>query len=202
VSSQGKVSRAKRHQGVLGGWDGITDGEIFFRDQWQCRMPRCLCPDGREISRRLPPSDPWSASVDHVTRLADGGPDTAENKRAAHRECNNRAAAAADRARARSARRAAVLGHITANPACTAGGIETATGLTPERIWAVLRRAERAGIIRRERAPSARGGRQASHPWLWSLTAPAPSPPPGDGASAPAGKEPPCTTAPPVILSR
>ena len=54
-------------------------------------MPVCLCPDGRHISRLLRGAEdpnPWAPSIDHIVPQGMGGPDTAENKRAAHRRCN------------------------------------------------------------------------------------------------------------------
>lgn len=79
-------------------YDGITDWTIYGRDGWECKMPECLCPDGREISpartqcananRPREPHDPWRASIDHIVPLAEGGRDDAPNKRAAHALCN------------------------------------------------------------------------------------------------------------------
>lgn len=74
-------------------YDGVRDAEILARDGWQCRMETCYCPAGRAMDRALPRTagNPWSASIDHVIRLAAGGTDTADNKRAAHRFCNTEA---------------------------------------------------------------------------------------------------------------
>ena len=75
-------------------YDGVTDWAIYERDGWMCKMPECLCPDGREIAERrrigLPDQtgDPWRASIDHIVPLASGGRDDAANKRAAHQRCN------------------------------------------------------------------------------------------------------------------
>jgi hypothetical protein len=75
-------------------YDGVTDAEIYHRDSWTCRMPRCLCPDGRAIDPALAGrgSQSWAPSVDHMTPLAQGGRDDAANKRAAHQLCNADAA--------------------------------------------------------------------------------------------------------------
>lgn len=49
--------------------------------------PPChLC--GQPIDYTLPYLDPFEFTVDHVIPLAKGGPDTIENKAAAHRQCN------------------------------------------------------------------------------------------------------------------
>jgi 5-methylcytosine-specific restriction endonuclease McrA len=62
---------------------------VLDRDGWQCQMPTCLCPNGRQIDPAVTdPDDPWSPSIDHVGVKADGGTDARLNLRAAHRECN------------------------------------------------------------------------------------------------------------------
>lgn len=49
--------------------------------------PPCgIC--GGDIDYSLPHTDPLSFVVDHVIPWAKGGPDTIENKQAAHRRCN------------------------------------------------------------------------------------------------------------------
>jgi len=74
------------------GYDGITDEQIYRRDKWVCMMGECVCPDGTVIDPALlGTGDPWAPSVDHVIPLRDGGLDSAANKRAAHRRCNNNA---------------------------------------------------------------------------------------------------------------
>lgn len=66
---------------------------IYERDGWQCQMPQCLCPDGRDIDPALRgQDDPWAPSVDHVIWRSEGGPSHRENLRAAHRQCNMSAA--------------------------------------------------------------------------------------------------------------
>lgn len=64
---------------------------VLRRDRWQCRMPACLCPDGRAIRRRRAAgqNDPWAPTADHIIPRSLGGPDTMGNLRAAHRHCNN-----------------------------------------------------------------------------------------------------------------
>ncbi len=82
-------------------YDGVTDWMIYNRDGWLCQMPECLRPEGREIERGRAgragmvsanrpgqAGDPWRASIDHITPLAEGGRDDAPNKRAAHALCN------------------------------------------------------------------------------------------------------------------
>jgi HNH endonuclease len=73
--------------------DRRTDGLVYHRAGWRCQMPECLCPDGREIDQVLrTTTQPWAPSIDHVIPLAEGGVDRLENKRAAHRKCNEAAA--------------------------------------------------------------------------------------------------------------
>ena len=51
--------------------------------------PAChIC--GKDIDYTLKSPDPWSFVLDHVTALKNGGADTIENKKAAHRECNSK----------------------------------------------------------------------------------------------------------------
>ena len=49
--------------------------------------PPCGICEG-EIDYSLPYLDPGEYVVDHVIPLTQGGPDTLENKQAAHRSCN------------------------------------------------------------------------------------------------------------------
>ena len=63
------------------------------RDMHRARIardkPAChIC--GQAIDYALPHLDPMSFVVDHVTPLAKGGPDTLDNKKAAHRDCNSK----------------------------------------------------------------------------------------------------------------
>lgn len=68
---------------------------VYRRDNWTCRMPECLCPDGRAIDPALRGIDgPWAPSIDHITELARGGEDSLRNMRAAHKRCNAEEAAA------------------------------------------------------------------------------------------------------------
>ncbi len=54
--------------------------------------PDChIC--GQPIDYTLPHLDPGAYVVDHVLSLQRGGPDTLDNKRAAHRACNAKKAA-------------------------------------------------------------------------------------------------------------
>jgi calcineurin-like phosphoesterase family protein len=91
----GGTSRARRRHLIRSTSDGVPDSAIYERDAWTCRMPACqaqksLGPERRAIDAALSGTDsPWAPSVDHVIALVLGGTDTAENKRAAHRCCNN-----------------------------------------------------------------------------------------------------------------
>ena len=63
------------------------------RDMHRARIardkPAChIC--GVAIDYTLPHLDPMSFVVDHVKALKNGGADTIENKKAAHRECNSK----------------------------------------------------------------------------------------------------------------
>lgn len=50
--------------------------------------PPCgIC--GTDIDYTLPHMDPMAFVVDHVVPLIKGGPDTVDNKQAAHRLCNS-----------------------------------------------------------------------------------------------------------------
>lgn len=68
--------------------DRVPDKAIYERDGWVCQMPVCTCPSGRAIDPELASPHKWSASIDHAIPLGEGGPDTADNKRAAHVRCN------------------------------------------------------------------------------------------------------------------
>jgi 5-methylcytosine-specific restriction endonuclease McrA len=62
---------------------------VYERDGWQCKMPVCLCPDGRDIDPALRGTDsPWAPSIDHIVRRSEDGPNDRGNVRAAHRRCN------------------------------------------------------------------------------------------------------------------
>ena len=62
---------------------------VYERDDWQCQMPECLCPDGRKIDRSLRGTDSlWAPSIDHIVRRRENGPNDLGNVRAAHRRCN------------------------------------------------------------------------------------------------------------------
>ena len=49
-------------------------------------MPCWIC--GKPINYNAPHLDPGEFVVDHIVPYAKGGPDTLENKQAAHRSCN------------------------------------------------------------------------------------------------------------------
>jgi hypothetical protein len=92
---RGNVARRRRrHRAGVAGlipYDRVPDKAIYERDGWACQMPACTCPSGRAIDPELASPHKWSASIDHIIPLGEGGPDTADNKRAAHTRCNVRA---------------------------------------------------------------------------------------------------------------
>lgn len=64
--------------------------QVLDRDNWQCQLPRCLCPT-RQI-RRTPRwhMDPEAASVDMIHPKSHGGSDRdPTNLRASHNVCNS-----------------------------------------------------------------------------------------------------------------
>lgn len=71
--------RRQRHRET---WDGVTDEQVFERDRWRCG----IC--GKRIGKSYSWPHPRSKSIDHIVPLAEGGDDTAANKRAAHLLCN------------------------------------------------------------------------------------------------------------------
>lgn len=61
------------------------------RDQHRRAIARTKPPCGicgDPIDYTLPHTDPLSYTVDHITPRSKGGPDTLDNKQAAHRHCN------------------------------------------------------------------------------------------------------------------
>lgn len=80
-------ARRRARKGAGKTYDGITDEQIYERDEWACQMVTCLCPTGRAINSSLA-EGPWRRSIDHILARSRGGPDTAANKRAAHLRCN------------------------------------------------------------------------------------------------------------------
>ena len=63
--------------------------KIYARDDWRCMMPRCFCPEGRDIDPKLfGKNENWAPSVDHLIPKVYGGADDERNFRAAHRYCN------------------------------------------------------------------------------------------------------------------
>lgn len=66
-------------------WDGVTDQQVFVRDDWQCQVPGC---GFGPLRRDLAWPDALSPSIDHIVPLSRGGTDVAPNKRAAHLYCN------------------------------------------------------------------------------------------------------------------
>lgn len=69
----------------------MTPRNTTARDKHRAYIKRTKPPChicGQEIDYTLPHLDPGAYVVDHVVALANGGEDTLENKRAAHRACN------------------------------------------------------------------------------------------------------------------
>lgn len=69
----------------------MTRRSTTIRDLHRRMIRRLAPPCGichQPIDYSLPYLDPGSFVVDHVMPLARGGPDTIENKQAAHRACN------------------------------------------------------------------------------------------------------------------
>lgn len=56
---------------------------IADRDDWLCH----LC--GEPVQRKRTMNDPMAPSLDHVVRHKDGGTDTEDNLKLAHRKCNS-----------------------------------------------------------------------------------------------------------------
>lgn len=65
-----------------------TRQAVLERDRWQCQMPVCLCPDGRDIDPDASADTNWCASLDHIKQRVHGGQSEIDNLRAAHRVCN------------------------------------------------------------------------------------------------------------------
>lgn len=59
---------------------------VAERDGWVCQIPEC----GLPVDRTLRFPDPWSASVDHIVLVANGGSNDASNLRLTHLDCNKR----------------------------------------------------------------------------------------------------------------
>jgi hypothetical protein len=70
-------------------WDGVTDEQIWDRDDWACLIPGCTL---GPLRADLKYPHPLSPSIDHIvpkSRAADDFPwDVQENKRGAHYFCN------------------------------------------------------------------------------------------------------------------
>jgi 5-methylcytosine-specific restriction endonuclease McrA len=70
-----------------------TQLAVYERDEWQCRMPSCTCPEGRDLDQaQVGQCAPWAPSVDHIVPRALGGTNDRSNLRAAHQRCNQQAA--------------------------------------------------------------------------------------------------------------
>lgn len=68
-----------------------TKRRTITRDRHRATIARTQPPCGicgDPIDYTLPWTDPGAYVVDHITPLALGGPDTLDNKQAAHRDCN------------------------------------------------------------------------------------------------------------------
>lgn len=83
---QKQIRETHENKGLLPGKERkeIKRIEIFERDGWVCH----IC--GKDIDPALKHPDAWSASVDHVVSLANGGTHTRDNMAASHLQCNLR----------------------------------------------------------------------------------------------------------------
>lgn len=84
LAGKNRESGRRRRAVVTSTWDGVTDRQIFERDEWRCLIPGC----GGPIEPDLTWPDPYSPSIDHIVPLSRGGTHVASNKRAAHLRCN------------------------------------------------------------------------------------------------------------------
>jgi 5-methylcytosine-specific restriction endonuclease McrA len=84
--NRNQQQRRARQLGAARTEEWTTEG-ILERDGWTCRVPKCLCPDGRRIRPDAPVR--WRGTADHVVPLARGGSDIPDNLRAAHQACNS-----------------------------------------------------------------------------------------------------------------
>lgn len=75
-----KRKRRARLKGAAA--DTIYPLYIYQRDAWRCG----LC--HKQVSKRLAYPHPFSASLDHIIPLSDGGSHTASNVQLAHLQCN------------------------------------------------------------------------------------------------------------------
>lgn len=63
-------------------FEPYTLAEIAARDHEHC----CLC--GDPVDMTLSGLETWGPTIDHVTPISNGGPDTRRNVQLAHRRCN------------------------------------------------------------------------------------------------------------------
>jgi hypothetical protein len=86
-------------------YDGVTDEQIYDRDNWQCQLPECLHPEdegGRAIDPALRGTNGlWTPAIHHIKPLSAGGLSNAANKQAAHSRCSSMANRDAQMAAAR-----------------------------------------------------------------------------------------------------
>jgi 5-methylcytosine-specific restriction endonuclease McrA len=73
--------RAKR-QGLDTSVELFTRPDVYERDKWVCG----IC--GKPVDRTLEWPDKWSASLDHIVPIEQGGPHSFDNCQLAHLHCN------------------------------------------------------------------------------------------------------------------
>ena len=80
-------SRQRRAQ-LSATWDGVTDQQIYERDEWICQIPNCT-----QLTRIINGDAPFPApdrpSIDHIIPVTRGGTHSSTNRRASHLLCNN-----------------------------------------------------------------------------------------------------------------
>lgn len=72
--------RAKRNSVYS---ENVVPSVVFDRDGWICQL--CHKP----VSQDAPKRSKWSASIDHIIPINDGGPHTYANVQLAHLSCNS-----------------------------------------------------------------------------------------------------------------
>ena len=155
----------KRRKLKKRGYDGVTDDQIYQRDSWQCQLPECLCPDGRDLDQSLRgTAQLWAPAIHHIVRLADGGKGNSANKLAAHNRCSSVANRDTQLAQAQDAQR-------SVEP--TPGVVQVRLIGDPDDIDAALAALQAAGdwkVVTRTAAPDPRRAPQEKVIGLLTVT--------------------------------